>query len=57
MATNYLENDTISDLETKINNLINICGDLRGQYTIGQIKSNKMATATRVVAGKIDQTL
>jgi hypothetical protein len=57
MATNYLENDTIADLEKKINNLITICGDLRGQYSIGQIKSNKMATATRAVGGKIDPTL
>ena len=57
MATNYLENDTIADLQKKINNLITICGDLRGQYSIGQIKSNKMATATRAVGGKIDPTL
>lgn len=57
MATNYLENETISDLQKKINNLISICGDLRGQYSIGQIRSNKMSTATRAVGGKIDQTV
>lgn len=57
MATNYFEDETISDLEKKLNNLINICGDLRGKYTFGQIKSNKMATATKAVEGKIDQNV
>lgn len=34
-----------SGLEKKISYLISLCGDLRGKYDIGQIKSNKMATA------------
>lgn len=57
MATAYFEDETISDLEKKINNLIAICGDLRGQYSLGQIRSNKMATADKAVAGKIDESL
>jgi hypothetical protein len=44
-------------LEKKINNLISLCGDLRGQYTFGQIKSNKMSTAAKAVEGKIDQSV
>ena len=57
MVTDYFEDETIGDLEKKINNLINICGDLRGQYTFGQIKSNKMATAAKAVEGKLDQNV
>jgi hypothetical protein len=57
MTTNYFEDETIGDLEKKCGYLIGLCGDLRGQYTIGQIKSNKMATATRAVEGKIDQNV
>jgi len=34
--------------------LINLCGDLRGQYSLGQIKSNKMAIAKNAVEAKID---
>ncbi len=28
---------------------------MRGQYNVGQIKSNKMATAVQAVEGKINQ--
>jgi hypothetical protein len=30
---------------------------MRGQYSVGEIKSNKMATAVRAVEGKIDQNV
>ena len=41
----YLEDDTSLKLERKIAHLISLCGDLRCQYDLNQIKSNKMATA------------
>lgn len=46
-----------TDLEKKVSHLINLCGDLRGKYDIGQIKSNKMAIAQDAKEGKIDQTV
>jgi hypothetical protein len=54
MATKYFEESGTGDLEKKINYLISLCGDMRGQYSVDQIKSNKMATATNAVDGKID---
>lgn len=45
MCKKYFSEDITTDLEKKISHLINLCGDLRGKYSIGQIKSNKMATA------------
>lgn len=45
MTKKYFNESVTSDLEKKISQLINLCGDLRGMYSIGQIKSNKMATA------------
>jgi hypothetical protein len=41
----YFADTMTTDLEKKISHLINLCGDLRGQYNLNQIKSNKMATA------------
>lgn len=55
MSKKYFNNDTTTDLEKKISHLINLCGDLRGKYSIGQIKSNKMATAQNAVEGKLDK--
>lgn len=49
MSTKYFSSETTTDLEKKISHLINLCGDLRGKYSIGQIKSNKMATAVNAV--------
>jgi hypothetical protein len=49
MSKKYFNSDNTSDLEKKISYLINLCGDLRGIYSIGQIKSNKMATAQNAV--------
>lgn len=45
MTRKYFSEDMTTDIEKKISHLINLCGDLTGQYSIGQIKSNKMATA------------
>ena len=41
----YFSDNMTTDLEKRISHLINLCGDLRGKYDIGQIKSNKMAIA------------
>jgi hypothetical protein len=57
MTNKYFDEDLSTDLEKKISHLINLCGDLRGQYSIGQIKSNKMATAQNAKEAVIDQTL
>ena len=57
MANNYFTDDTIADLEKKTTALIALCGDLRGKYTFDQIRSNKMATATRAEEGKLDQNV
>lgn len=45
MSVKYFEVSGSSDLEGKIAHLISLCGDMRGQYSVDQIKSNKMATA------------
>lgn len=55
MCKKYFSDDTTTDLQKKISHLINLCGDLRGKYSIGQIKSNKMATAQTALEGKIDK--
>ena len=55
MSKEYFSDDLTTDLEKKISHLINLCGDLRGKYSIGQIKSNKVATAQMAVEGKIDK--
>lgn len=57
MANSYFTDETITDLEKKLTSLIALCGDLRGQYSLGQIRSNKMTTASRAEEGKIDQSL
>lgn len=57
MSQTYLKESGTAELETKINYLISLCGDMRGQYSVGQIKSNKMATAERAVEGEIDQNV
>ena len=55
MANRYFEDSATGDLEKKINYLISLCGDMRGQYSLGQIKSNKMATAQTAAQGQIDK--
>ena len=55
MCNKYFSDDMTTDLEKKISHLINLCGDLRGKYNIGQIKSNKMAIAQSAVEGKLDK--
>lgn len=51
MANKYFEVSGTGELEKKILYLISLCGDMRGQYSLGQIKSNKMATAQTAVTG------
>ena len=55
MSKKYFSDDLTTDLEKKVSHLINLCGDLRGKYSIGQIKSNKMATAQTAQEGKMDK--
>jgi hypothetical protein len=57
MCKKYFSEDMTTDIEKKISHLINLCGDLTGQYSIGQIKSNKMATAVNTKEAKIDQSV
>ena len=57
MTKEYFADDMTTGLEKKVSHLINLCGDLRGKYDIGQIKSNKMAIAQDAKEGKIDQTI
>lgn len=57
MSKAYFSDDMTTDLEKKISHLINLCGDLRGKYDIGQIKSNKMATAMVAKSGELDKTV
>lgn len=51
----YFADSMTTDLEKKISHLINLCGDLRGKYDIGQIKSNKMAYAQDAKEGQVAQ--
>jgi len=55
MCRKYFSDDSTTDLEKRISQLINLCGDLRGKYSIGQIKSNKMAIAQTAVESKLDK--
>lgn len=56
MSAKYYSSDGM-DLEKKISHLINLCGDLRGQYNLGQIKSNKLAIAPLAKEAAIDQSI
>jgi hypothetical protein len=42
MTTQYFSSDIGMDIEKKISYLISLCGDLRGQYSIDSIRSNRM---------------
>lgn len=57
MAEKYFEESGTGELENKINYLISLCGDMRGQYSLGEIKSNKMKRAVLAVEGKLDQNI
>jgi hypothetical protein len=50
LTSEYFGEAMTGDLEKKINHLINLCGDLRGRYNIGQIKSNQLVYAPNVKA-------
>lgn len=54
MCKAYFSDNVTSEIEGKISHLINLCGDLRGKYSLGEIKSNKMATAQIAAEGKLD---
>lgn len=47
----YMADESTIDLERKIAHLISLCGDLRGKYDLGEIKSNKMAIAKEAQEG------
>lgn len=55
LAEKYFEASNSNDLEKKINYLISLCGDMRGKYNLGEIKSNKMVTAQTAVQGQVDK--
>ncbi len=48
MTDKYFGSNIGMEIEKKIGYLINLCGDLRGQYSIGAIRSNRMAAAENV---------
>lgn len=48
MNTEYFGSDIGMEIEKKVGYLINLCGDLRGQYSINQIRTNRMQTADNV---------
>lgn len=54
LSKDYFANSMTLDLEKKISYLISLCGDLRGKYDLGQIKSNKMAHAEDAKEGQIE---
>lgn len=56
MSSQYFAQGS-GELEKKILYLISLCGDLRGQYSVDQIKSNKMATAAEAVEAVIDPSV
>jgi hypothetical protein len=44
MTNKYFTEDSLQ-FENKMNHLISLCGDLRGKYNIGEIKSNRILNA------------
>lgn len=48
MTDKYFGSNIGMEIEKKIGYLITLCGDLRGQYSIGAIRSNRMASAENV---------
>jgi hypothetical protein len=48
MTTRYFSSDIGMDIEKKIGYLVSLCGDLRGQYSIDSIRSNRMMRADTV---------
>ena len=53
ITSDYFCNDTTDSLEKRVSHLINLCGNLKGQYNINQIKSNKMAYAKTAEEGTL----
>jgi len=48
MTMDYFSSDIGMDIEKKVGYLVSLCGDLRGQYSIDGIRSNRMARADDV---------
>ncbi len=48
MNQDYFGSDIGMEIEKKLGYLVNLCGDLRGMYSIGSIRSNRMASADNV---------
>lgn len=47
MTTQYFGSDIGMEIEKKIGYLVSLCGDLRGQYSIDSIRSNRMIRADK----------
>ena len=48
MTSSYFSSDIGMEIEKKIGYLVSLCGDLRGQYSIDGIRSNRMLRADNV---------
>lgn len=48
MTMDYFSSDIGMDIEKKVGYLVSLCGDLRGQYSIDGIRSNRMIRADDV---------
>ena len=55
MTTIYFSSNIGMEIEKKVGYLISLCGDLRGQYYIGDIRSNRMASAVNVKEEKTSE--
>ena len=45
MTVDYYSSPIVANFDKKMNHLISLCGDLRGQYKLNQIQSNKLHLA------------
>jgi hypothetical protein len=45
------------DIESKINYLISLCGDMRNQFDIQSIQSNKLKFAVEVKETEVDKDI
>ena len=57
MTKAYYSNEIVVNLEKKISHLINLCGDLRGKYSLDEIQSNKMSRAVIAEEGKLNKEI
>eukprot|EP00002_Diphylleia_rotans_P040662 TRINITY_DN96_c0_g1_i8.p1 TRINITY_DN96_c0_g1~~TRINITY_DN96_c0_g1_i8.p1 ORF type:complete len:922 (+),score=191.53 TRINITY_DN96_c0_g1_i8:117-2768(+) len=54
MCDEYYGSSMGSEIERKISYLVSLCGDLRGIFSVGDIRSNRMRTAETVAAAPIE---